>query len=68
MGFLGYESAGESFSITISYWKDMESIANWKQNAEHSVAQNKGTEEWHQAFRTRMCEVQIDRGIHQRED
>ena len=67
-GFLGFESAGESFSITVSYWKDMESIANWKANLEHRAAQDKGRQQWYKAFRTRVCEVKIDRGLNQRED
>jgi len=37
-GFLGVESARESVGITVSYWSDLESIKNWKQNAEHGKA------------------------------
>lgn len=40
-GFLGVESArgADGLGITVSYWSDMESIANWKANTEHLVAQ-----------------------------
>ena len=31
-GFLGVESARNEIGLTISYWKDLESIKNWKQN------------------------------------
>jgi heme-degrading monooxygenase HmoA len=29
-GFLGVESAREDIGITVSYWKDLASIKNWK--------------------------------------
>ena len=38
-GFLGLESAHEQVGITVSYWKDKESIKIWKQNVEHIAAQ-----------------------------
>ena len=41
-GFLGYESATEGTGITVSYWKDLESIRKWKMNTEHLFAQEKG--------------------------
>ena len=28
-GFLGVESARETLGITVSYWKDLESIKSW---------------------------------------
>jgi len=40
-GFLGVESARETVGITISYWKDLQSIKNWKHNLEHLEAQKK---------------------------
>jgi heme-degrading monooxygenase HmoA len=41
-GFLGIESAKEEVGITVSYWADLDSIKNWKANAEHLAAQKKG--------------------------
>ncbi|MCF6333311.1 MAG: hypothetical protein L3J11_08500 [Draconibacterium sp.] len=35
LGFLGVESAREELGITVSYWKDLESKKNWKENSEH---------------------------------
>ena len=37
-GFLGVESARESIGITVSYWRDLESIKIWKANTEHILA------------------------------
>lgn len=31
-GFLGVESVREEMGITVSYWKDLEAIKNWKGN------------------------------------
>lgn len=37
-GFLGIESAREEIGITVSYWKDLDSINNWKNNVDHLEA------------------------------
>ena len=59
-GFLGIESAREEIGITISYWKDLESIRRWHENAEHKLAQAKGYEIWYKSFTTRVCKVERD--------
>ena len=59
-GFLGVESAREEIGITVSYWKDLESIRKWKMNAEHRVAQQKGKAEWYINYKTRICLVERD--------
>lgn len=57
-GFLGVESARSEVGITVSYWKDLESIKNWKQNLEHLEAQQKGRSQWYQSYTTRICLVE----------
>ena len=59
-GFLGVESAEDEIEITVSYWKDLSSIKNWKENAEHTVAQNKGRELWYKSFKIRIAKVERD--------
>lgn len=59
-GFLGVESAREEIGITVSYWTDLESIRQWKANAEHLVAQRLGREQWYAAFKTRIARVERD--------
>lgn len=59
-GFLGVESVRENVGITISYWKDLQSIKKWKQNAEHLEAQENGKRVWYSAFKTRICKVESD--------
>ncbi len=62
-GFLGVESAREDVGITVSYWADLESIKNWKMNAEHLEAQKLGHEKWYSSFKTRISRVERDYGI-----
>ena len=57
-GFLGIESAKESIGITVSYWKDLESIRQWKKNAEHLQAQSLGKERWYSNYTTRIALVE----------
>ena len=58
-GFLGIESARDSeLGITVSYWESLEAIQNWKHNAEHTFARNKGREIWYKFFTTRICKVE----------
>lgn len=57
-GFLGVESARSEIGITVSYWKDLESIKKWKQNMEHLVAQQKGRSDWYKSYTTRICFVE----------
>lgn len=59
-GFLGMESARNELGITISYWKDLESIKIWKQHADHRLAQKLGKEKWYAAYKTRICLVERD--------
>jgi len=59
-GFLGVESAREDVGITVSYWKDLESIKIWKNNAEHLAAQELGKSKWYKQFKVRICKVEQD--------
>lgn len=61
-GFLGVESARNDIGITVSYWRDLESIRRWKQHAEHLIAQRLGREQWYSAYRTRVCLVEREYG------
>lgn len=59
-GFLGMESAQGDVGITISYWKDLESIKNWKENIDHAAAREKGKSKWYSSFKTRITKVERD--------
>lgn len=62
-GFLGIESARDGLGITVSYWRDLSSIAKWKANTDHLVAQRKGRSDWYTAFKTRIAKVERDYGF-----
>ena len=57
-GFLGVESAREEIGITVSYWKDLASIKNWKQNLDHIEAQQKGIAIWYEKYKVRIALVE----------
>ena len=59
-GFLGVESAREELGITVSYWKDEESIIKWKANLEHIQAQKMGQELWYKKYKIRIAKVERD--------
>jgi heme-degrading monooxygenase HmoA len=59
-GFLGVESAREEIGITVSYWRDLDSIKKWKENTDHTFAREKGRKEWYQSFKIRISKVDRD--------
>ena len=59
-GYFGIESARDGLGITVSYWESLESIAAWKQNAQHLVAQERGRDAWYEEFKVRICRVERD--------
>lgn len=61
-GYLGIESAcrADGVGITVSYWKDRESIAAWKANLEHREAQSRGREQWYSRYHVSVAKVEYD--------
>ena len=62
-GFLGVESARNELGITVSYWKDLDSIKKWKENSQHSIARERGRKDWYQSYKTRIAKVERDYGF-----
>lgn len=62
-GYLGHESARDGLGITVSYWESLEAIRNWKQQAEHLEAQQKGRNVWYSHYKARICLVERDYGF-----
>ena len=58
VGFLGVESARNEIGITVSYWKDLDSIQKWKQNLDHKIAQDKGRFTWYKNYTVRIALVE----------
>jgi heme-degrading monooxygenase HmoA len=61
-GFLGQETVREELGVSVSYWKTLEDVRNWKQISEHLEAQQKGKDIWYTAYKVRVCLVQRDYG------
>ncbi|MEP4889765.1 MAG: antibiotic biosynthesis monooxygenase [Aliiglaciecola sp.] len=59
-GYLGIESARQELGITVSYWRDLESIKVWKNQQQHLVAQQLGKQKWYQAYSVRIAKVERD--------
>ena len=57
-GYLGMENARNELGITVSYWKNLGSIKNWKQQSEHLKAQLKGRTDWYDWYKVRICKVE----------
>lgn len=57
-GFLGVESAREQLGITVSYWRDLTAIKDWKANTDHQLAQQQGKALWYSHYVTRICKVE----------
>lgn len=59
-GYLGFEAARgvDGFGITNSFWKDEQSIRNWKMVVDHLAAQEQGRKDWYERYEVRVALVQ----------
>ncbi len=59
-GYLGHESYrnDDGTGVTISYWANLESIANWKKELLHLKAQELGRHQWYHQYKIRICKVE----------
>ena len=59
-GFLGVESARSEIGITVSYWKDLAAIQQWKNNSQHLDAKDKGKSIWYENYSVRIAKVEME--------
>ena len=59
-GYLGIESVrdADGVGITVSYWRDLESIRAWRMQGEHTLARDRGRAEWYSSYRLRITRVE----------
>lgn len=59
-GYIGRESTRDEtgFAMTVSYWHDEASIANWKAQAQHALAQKNGKERWYDHYILRVARIE----------
>ena len=64
-GFLGVESArgADGLGITVSYWESEAAIRQWREHAEHLVAQSKGRSKWYAQYELRIARVERTYGL-----
>ena len=65
-GFIDVESASrtsDGFGITVSYWRDLESIRKWKNVSEHAAAQRMGRDAFYKNYRLRIARVERECGF-----
>ena len=59
-GYLGVETCRDAsgFGITVSYWRSEEDIRNWRHNAEHTIARERGRRDWYEHYELRVAKVE----------
>lgn len=59
-GYLGHDSVSGSDGggITISYWRDMESVAAWRDEARHSAIRAEGRASWYESYRLIVARIE----------
>lgn len=58
-GFLGYENIKNGADgIFISYWRDLESIDNWRKHPIHLEAKQEGKSRWYSRYLSQICKVE----------
>ena len=59
-GFLGLESVrgADGVGITVSYWRDEQSLLAWKRDSEHQKAQQGGKEAWYAGYEVRIGRIE----------
>ncbi len=59
-GYLGVESVrgADGVGITVSYWRDLEAIKNWRAHGEHTLARERGRGEFYANYRLRIAHVE----------
>lgn len=64
-GFLGVDSArgADRFGITVSYWRDEESVRAWRRHAAHVPIQRAGRERWYERFAVHVALVERSYGF-----
>jgi heme-degrading monooxygenase HmoA len=68
-GFLGMDSVRDpgGLGVTVSYWRSLDDIKNWKAQSEHRAAQSSGKKIWYSRYQVRICKVEKHYEFHQEE-
>jgi heme-degrading monooxygenase HmoA len=53
--------------LSLSFWRDEEAVAHWRQTEQHRIAQARGRSAVFADYRLRVARVNRDYGMHERE-
>ena len=58
-GFLRIETVADANGngVSVSYWRSLEAIKEWKADLTHLEAQARGKNEWYLDYEVQICEV-----------
>ena len=58
-GFIEYKAflADDGERISVIWWKDLETLAAWRNHPRHRVAQKTGRERWYENYNIEIAEV-----------
>jgi heme-degrading monooxygenase HmoA len=58
-GFVDFKSykADDGERLSVVWWRDLETMKGWRDNARHRVAQRLGREKWYQYYKIEVAEV-----------
>ena len=54
--------------LSLSFWRDEEAVAHWRQLESHRTAQARGRAGVFRAYRLRVAQVMRDYGLHERDE
>jgi heme-degrading monooxygenase HmoA len=59
-GYLGMDSArsDDGVGITISYWRDEDSVAGWRDHERHQEIRGQGRSDWYDWYRVIVARVE----------
>ena len=64
-GYLGADHAQTpgGLSITVGYFRDADALTQWRSNAEHRAAQERGRAEWYRRYTLHVAKVERSHGF-----
>ncbi|MET9465130.1 antibiotic biosynthesis monooxygenase [Streptomyces sp. NPDC006544] len=64
-GFLGYESARTpgGLGITVAYFRDHESLGDWRRDMDHQAAMRQGRADWYESYTLHIATVERSHGF-----
>lgn len=64
-GYLGMDHAQTpgGIGITVGYFRDAEALTQWRTNAEHRAAQQRGRDQWYDSYTLHVAKVERSHGF-----